>query len=162
MPNPNIVVGAEPFGKVLHAHNYVAGATINPGDLVKMDANGVIVLAAAGATTGVLGVALSRAIATQEVLVSDDPDQEYVMQVNDASVAAQTNLGLNYDLIDAGGNTTFKRSGMQVNGASGAITATLPLRAIRLHTVSNNAFGTNAKIVVKINNNQRGNASVGL
>ena len=161
MANKDINKGLEPFGKLLNARMYVTGGIVYPGDIVTMNNAGVVVQAAAG-TTANIGVAISYAASGGDVLVADNPDQEFVVQADDATVAAQTNLGLNYNITVGTASTLYKKSAMQLDASTGASDSNLPLRALRLHPAIDNAFGDKADIVVKLNNHQRAPSSVGL
>ena len=152
MPNADIVKGAEPFGRLLRLSPYQAESTIYPGDFVKQNANGTVEQAAA--TNACIGVAQSYATAGQTVLVWDDPQQLFVLQSDDATVDAQTDIGLGYDIVVAAGNATYKRSGMELDGDSGGAGATKQLKLLRILPAVDNALGANVKCVVQINNHQ--------
>ena len=157
MANKDIVDGAKPWGPCLRVRPYVANSAVYPGDLVKQNAAGTVEQAAA--SNACIGVALTYAAAAAEVLVADHPDQEFVMQVDTADVDAQTDFGLNYNITVAAANTTYRRSGMEIDGTSGATTATLPIKMIRLLPAVDNALGANAKVICKINNHQLGQST---
>lgn len=161
MANKDQVKGLEPFGKVLNARVYVAGGTVYPGDIVTMGSGGTVAAAAAG-TTANIGVALNYAVSGGDVLVADNPEQEFLVQADDATIAAQTNLGLNYNITVGTASTLYKKSAMALDASTGATDSNLPLRALRLGPAVDNAFGDKADIVVKLNNHQRAPSSVGL
>lgn len=161
MANKDMAQGLRPYGQMKHAGDYVAGTTIYPGDLVRMADTGLLARAAAD-TSANIGVALNYATTGQKVLVSDDPEQEYIVQCDDATVAAQTNVGLNYQIVVGTASTLFKASRMQLDASSGATDSNLPLRILRLDPSIDNEFGSKAEVIVKINNSQRGNGTVGL
>jgi hypothetical protein len=161
MANKDQSKGLEPAGKVISARIYVAGGTVYPGDVVTMGAAGTVTAAAAG-TTANTGVAISYAVSGNDVLVADSPDQEFLVQADDAGVAAQTNLGLNYNITVGTASTLYKRSAMELDGSTGASDSNLPLRALRLANTVDNAFGDQADVIVKLNNHQRAPSSVGL
>lgn len=154
MANADIVVGAQPFGRGHQCNVYVAESTIYKGDFVKKNANGTVERAAA--SDALLGVALSDAAAAGEVLVADHPDQQFMIQADDATINAQTDIGLNYDIVVAAANTTYKRSGMELDASTQATTADLPLKLIRVVSAPDNELGANVKCVVRINNHQNG------
>lgn len=155
MANKDMVKGAEPMGRIERIEVYKAESAVYPGDFVKKNAAGTVEQAAAG--DALIGVALTYAAAGAEVQVADHPDQLFVIQSDDATEpAAQTAVGLNYNIVVASANTTYKRSGMELDGSTGATTATLPLKLVRLDRSVDNAFGANAKCVVRINNHQNG------
>lgn len=155
MANKDMVVGAMPFGRVYAANVYLAEGTIYPGDFLKLNANGTVEQAAA--SNACIGVAAHYAAAAGDVLVFDHPDQMFMIQSDDATDPdAQTDIGLNYNIIVASGDSTYKRSGMELDGSTGNTTATLPLRLVQLCRRVDNALGANALCVVRINNHQNG------
>lgn len=155
MANRDEVTGFRPYGPALRLRPYVASGEIFPGDLVKQEAGGRI--AQAAASDACIGVAAEYASAAGVTIkVFDHPDQEFVGQCDGADVDAQTDLGLNYDFVVASGDSTYKRSGMEVDSSTQATTATLPLKVLRLEPSVDNAFGANAKVICKINNHQLG------
>jgi hypothetical protein len=161
MANKIQIRGAEPVGKIRHVAEYLTGGIVYPGDLVKMDNAGAVVVCVAG-TAALIGVALNYAASGANVLVSDDPSQEYLIEADDGTVAAQTNLGLNYDITVGTASTLYKRSAIRLDASTGATDSNLPLRCLRLGPAVDNAFGAQADVIVKINNHQLGNAVVGL
>ena len=158
MANSDIVNGARPYGRIEQMTSYKAESTVYKGDFVKKNAAGTVERAAA--TNALLGVAMSNATAGEQVLVADHPEQKFVCQADDNSIAAQTDLGLNAEIVVAAADTTYKRSGMEVDASTKAVTSTLALRILALEPAVDNAFGTNAKLIVKINVHQNASASV--
>jgi hypothetical protein len=153
MSNLNQPKGAEPWGNTLRVREYIAAAAIYQGDFVKQDAAGKVAQCAAG--DAMIGVALNYASADGEkVLVADHPDQEFVVQADDATIDAQTDLGLNYNIVVASANTTYKRSGMQLDASTQATSSVLPLKCLRIDPKVNNALGNYVDVVVHINNHQ--------
>ena len=157
MPNKDIVDGAKPYGPCLRIRPYKAEAAVYPGDLLKQNAAGTVERAAAG--NACIGVALAYAGAAGEVLVADHPDQEFIMQVDDDTVDAQTDFGLNYNIVVASANTTYRRSGIEIDGNTGDTTATLPIKVLRLLPAVDNALGLHCKVICKINNHQLGSST---
>ena len=90
--------------------------------------------------------------------VLDDPNQLFLIQC-DASIAA-TDIGKNADVIGTGGSTTNGISTMELNSATLANSAALNLKVVGLYNDVNNEFGTNAVVVVKINEHVYGSAGV--
>ncbi len=155
MANIDQVKGFEPAGPCLRSRPYVAAAACYPGDLLKQESGGRVTPAAA--SDACIGVALTYASAAGEtVKVADHPDQEYFGQSDSADIDAQTDFGLNYNFTVASPNTTYKRSGMEVDGDTGATNSNYPLKVLRLDARVNNALGANAKVIFKINNHQLG------
>jgi hypothetical protein len=74
-----------------------------------------------------------RASTDRYLLVSDDPNLVYEVQYAGTSVAAATitaNVGLNGQFTTTAGSTTSGSSGMQLDSAGLATTATLPLKIV--------------------------------
>lgn len=90
--------------------------------------------------------------------VIDDPSQLFVIQVDES--VAQTDVGMNADVVGTGGSTTTGVSTMELDSSSIAKTAALNLKIVGLWDVPGNEFGTNAVVVVKINEHLYGSAGV--
>jgi hypothetical protein len=90
--------------------------------------------------------------------VMDDPSQLFLIQVDES--VAQTQIGLNADVVGTGGSTTTGVSSMELDSSTIAKTAALNLKIVGLYDVPGNAFGTNAVVVVKINEHLYGSAGV--
>jgi len=74
-----------------------------------------------------------RASTDRYILVADDPQLIYEVQYAGTSVAAATitaNVGLNGQFTTTAGSTTTGSSGMQLDSAGLATTATLPLKIV--------------------------------
>lgn len=161
MANKNQALGFEPYGKIESLREYVAGAVIYPGDLVTMAATGLIARCAAGGKA--IGVAMDYASASgQKVKVCDSPTQQFKVQASSSDIDVQTDIGLNYDIVVGSPDTTYKRSGMQLDSSTGDVTATIVLRLLALDKTIDNAFGDKVDCIVKINVHQLANNSVGL
>jgi hypothetical protein len=154
MANLDQPKGAEPFGPVLRVMEYTAAAATYPGDFVKQESAGKVT--PASASNACVGVALSYASGDgQKVLVANHPDQLFRVQSDDATDPdAQTDIGLNYNIVVGTASTLYKRSAMELDGNTGATDSTLPLRLIMIDKAVNNALGANALCVVQINNHQ--------
>ena len=90
--------------------------------------------------------------------VLDDPNQLFIVQCDAGFVAAD--VGKNADVIGTGGSTTNGISTMELNSATLATTAALNLKVVGLYNDVNNEFGTNAVVVVKINEHVYGSTGV--
>jgi hypothetical protein len=90
--------------------------------------------------------------------VMDDPSQLFLIQVDES--VAQTQIGLNADVVGTGGSTTTGVSSMELDSSSIAKAAALNLKIVGLYDVPGNEFGTNAVVVVKINEHLYGSAGV--
>lgn len=155
MANSNRPNGMRPYEVALRERPYVAGATVYPGDAVKVQSDGTVV--AASASDALAGAAASYGTSGSTISVWDDPNQLFVIQADsDGSVSvAQSDVGLNYDIVATAGDTTYKQSRMELDASSGATTpATLPLRLLGLMPAVNEDAGVNAKCVVSINSHQ--------
>lgn len=153
MANADRPRGASCVGEPLRLTKYVADEAIYPGDFVnKSDAGKV---EPADASEALLGVCYDYASADgDEVMIADHPQQQYVIQADGSDIAAQTNLGLNYNIVATAGDSTFKQSRMELDSDSGATTATLPLRLIDKQDRPDNAYGAQCDCIVMINNHQ--------
>jgi len=152
MANQDRPRGAEPKGKPLRQNAYVAAEQIYKGDLLKKDASGKV--ARAAASEALIGVAADTAAADEKVNVYDHPDQQYVIQSDDATVDAQDDIMLNYDIVVGTADTAYEISRTELDGDSGASTATLPLKLLAVDERPDNALGANVDCIVKINNHQ--------
>jgi len=152
MANADLVVGAQPAGRGYQANVYKAESVIYKGDFVKKNANGTV--ARAAASNALLGVAMSDAAAAGDCLVADHPDQLFRIQADDATIDAQTDIGLNYNIVVGTASTAYKRSAMELDGDTGATDSTLPLKLMRIEAAPDNALGANVKCIVRINNHQ--------
>lgn len=160
MANSDIVSGARPHGRVLQMNSYLAESAIYKGDFVKKNAAGTVERVAA--TNPCVGVAMSNAAAAEKVLVADHPDQLFVVQSDSADIDAQADIGLNYDIVVATANTTYKRSGMELDGDTGSLSVAVVLRLLAIEPAVDNALGANVKCIVKINQHQNAAAVVGI
>lgn len=160
MANADRPKGFRPHGKVLSCRPYVAGGTIYPGDAVKKSNAGVVVTASA--SDALLGIASVYATSGNTVMVWDDPDQEFEVQADETEVDAQTDIGLNYNIVATAGNSTFKMSRMELDSSTQATSSILPLRLLGIVAAVDNALGAQAKCRVIINYHQLRKASEGL
>ncbi len=90
--------------------------------------------------------------------VLDDPSQLFIIQNDGTSAVA--NYGKNADIVVGTGNTTTGMSANELDTSTIATTAALNLKVIGLWDVPGNAVGTNAVVVVKINEHLYGSAGV--
>jgi len=152
MTNVSRPHGLQPYEDIESESPYVAGGTVYPGDVVRMNASGQVVAASAD-TNPNLGVSAQYATTGQECKVWDHDDQKYTCQSTGADVE-QAAVGLNYQLVATTGDTTYKQSRMVLDATSGASNSNLPLRMLAISPLQNNSAGTNAKVVVVLNNTQ--------
>ena len=90
--------------------------------------------------------------------VVDDPSQLFLVQCDEGIVAAD--IGKNADVVGTGGSTTTGISTMELDSSTLATTAALNLKVVGLYNDVNNEFGTNAVVVVKINEHVYGSTGV--
>lgn len=189
MANPDVVRGLRPAMYLNGApYNGKAGWYYIPstdatavylGDLVKLggsaDADGVPSVTKASSTNNVLGVVVAvhpttqastiyRAASTAAyVYVADDPNILFEIQEDSAGGALTADsVGLNANLIDAGGSTVTGFSGVELDSSTAAADATYDFVIYRLARRPDNAIGTNAKWLVKLNNHQYADSVVGV
>lgn len=143
--------GFAPAGNMSRASLYQAGSTVYPGDFVRLASDGQVDAAAAGET--LLGVALQYGVANDYIMVSDDPDQRYVAQGDEAELDAQTDVGNVVDILATAGNATYKASRMEIDSSTiGTISGQLCILA--LNRRPDLAGGANMEVIVKINEHQ--------
>ena len=110
----------------------VSGATDIPvGVVVGILFSGVGDVANVPPVTDLNTPVYRRASTDRYLLVADDPNLIYETQYAGTSVASATitaNVGLNGQFVVSAGNTTSGASGMQLDSAGLATTATLPLK----------------------------------
>jgi hypothetical protein len=90
--------------------------------------------------------------------VLDDPNQLFLVQCDGGFVAAD--VGKNADVVGTGGSTTSGISAMELSSSTLANSPALNLKVVGLYNDVNNAFGTNAVVVVKINEHVYGSTGV--
>lgn len=154
MANKDQVVGFVPEGRLKSANTYQAGGTVYPGDMLKFSSDGTVVQCAA--TNASMGVAMNYAISGGQVLVADDPSQLFRGQVAASEVDAQTDIGLNCSIIVAAANTTYRRSGMELDGSTLGTSATVECKILKIVPAVDNALGEFVDVIFKINNHQLG------
>jgi hypothetical protein len=191
MANTNVAFGLRPVKmadgspyngatNLMHAPSSYATA-IYIGDPVKIsgtaDSAGVpgCTLSAAGETISGVVVGFQDATSmlagygaastTRYLLVARG--QDILFEVQDDGVGgaiAATDIGLNADLVAAAGQSYGKRSGYMLDTSTKATTATLQVRIRGLAQRPDNEIGTNAKLLVTLNNTTEtpGTASDGL
>jgi hypothetical protein len=149
-----------------------------PGDVVKLagssDTEGkyeTVQLAAAGdAVVGVIRAffpdptnlnvdGLGNAASTARyVWVEDHPDTVFEAEASNGT-PVNTDVGLNVNHAVGTPNTTFDRSGAYLDFGTEATTATLTFKILGIATRPDNEIGASCKLLVKINNHQRGSST---
>lgn len=164
------------------------GTAIFIGDLVKQtsagsgaagetiygrDVEGLMHVVQAAAGDAVIGVVVGfspdqdnltrrhRAASTDRlVYVVDDPNVVFeIQEVSGGTALTAADVGLNANVVVGSGDTTTGLSGMELNNATEATTATLQLKILGLSPRPDNAIGEHAKWLVKINNHQLGSST---
>lgn len=153
MANLNQPKGFEPKGTAKRVNPYVAGTELFPGDMLMWGSSGTegqLIASAGGAAEKLVGVALSYASAqAATVIVSDDPEQLYVVQADSTSVDNANDVSKYCEVKATAGNATFKQSRQEIDTV--AATDTKPLQIVEIDTRVGNAVGDSCKVVVKIN-----------
>jgi len=90
--------------------------------------------------------------------VLDDPSQLFMVQAS--AGMTQADIGKNADVVGTTGSAVNGISAMELDSATIANTAALNLKIVGLSASPDNAFGTNAVVVVKINEHMYGSAGV--
>ena len=90
------------------------------------------------------------------VYVADDPKQLFEVQADSGAAVAATDIGTNADVIFThAGDTATGLSGVELDTADMSVAATGQLTIEGLVKRPDNALGTNAKLLVKINYHQK-------
>ena len=101
-------------------------------------------------------------VATEiECYVYDDPNQEFVAQVNGVGLA-EADVGLNANLVAGAGNNFTGRSGWMVNATGVAVTANFQVKLLGLARQLENDYGQFAKARIRINRHLLANAVLGV
>lgn len=151
MANADRPQGFKPYEEALRESVYEADGTIYPGDAVKLETDGKVVAAAAG--DRLLGVAANYAVAGNKVLVWDHPAQKFVAQCDDGTNVAQSDIGMNADILATAGNSTYKQSRMEIDISTKAATAA-QMRLLGIAPQEGNAAGEFCKVVCMINEHE--------
>lgn len=149
MANKNQACGLKPEGQLIRARKYVAGSTVYPGDPVALATDGKV---DPSVTVPLIGVALNYAVADDNVMIADHPDQLFSVEATEALV--QADISGNFDLTLGTPSSTYKRSACVLDGATADnTTATLAVKVVAIaDMVGNNANEDNVDVIVKINN----------
>lgn len=152
MANLDRPKGFEPYGKLQHVGVYESGSACYPGDMVALASDGQVDPATAG--NPVLGLCLSYASAAgQQIAVADDPNQQFVAQGDETEFDVQSDIGNMCDLLATAGSTAYKTSRQELDSStSSASQATFQILSLERGT--GNSFGTNAQVMVRVNEHQ--------
>ena len=96
-------------------------------------------------------------------LVQVDPFSVFEIQEDSVGGALTTaSVGLNADLVVGTGSTASGYSGMELDSSTANTTNTLRLKILGFSQRVDNEIGANAKVLVKINGSEFGNAIAGV
>lgn len=152
MANKDIPDGFRPVGEIKQVVVMEAGSAVYPGDPVALASDGQVDPVAGGSTIN--GVALTYASgAGVKVLVSVDPEQIYEAKCDAAEVNAQSFVGNNADHALGTPSTTYKASRAEI-ASSTATAGAAGWTIIGLAGGVDNAFGADARLLVRINEHQ--------
>lgn len=145
--------GADP--RLQYATIAPTNTAIGKNDLLEARSDGFIWRAQAGTTTA-FGIAAEAKAANTGGEIGYEPiDATTVIraQSDDATIAAQTNLLLNYDIVDAAPSAAGL-SQQEIDGSTGDTTASLPIKAIKVEQVvtpNGNVFGNHVVLECIVN-----------
>lgn len=155
------------------------GTALYIGTPVKLagsaDADGVATVAAASSGDAILGPVVGVIPVTQEstiyraastaryVLVADDPQLIFEIQEDSVGGAlAATSVGLNASWTGSGGTAATGLSSVELDSSTAATTNTLDMQILGFVQRADNEIGTNAKVLVRLNDHQFINQTTGL
>lgn len=134
-------------------------------DPVARDADGSISKTITPGTTPLAGVALNHGptLVASDHLVIVSPDAVFEAQDNgETDGFAAVDMGLNCNLENNAGNALSKLSGTELDESTALETATLDVHMIQLYRSIDNAYGSNARVEVIINNHRMNPNRVGV
>jgi hypothetical protein len=147
----------------------LAGTAGEAGETVfGMDVEGVAEITQAAAGNKAVGVVVGfsplqsdlmikhrQASQARLAMVSNDPNTIYeIGESSDGTALTSTAVGNNVDVEVAAGNTVTGQSGMTLDNTTEAATAGLNLQILGLVKRPDNAYGVNARWLVKINDHE--------
>lgn len=134
--------------------NQVTGVIVSAGGIV----NGGFMADPTNLATTVIPATKTK---NYYVMVVDDPNVVFEIQEGGAGAAlTKTDVSNNFNLLP--GINSGYLSGWTLDNGSAAVTATLQLKLLGLAQRKDNAFGTYAKWLVKINNHTFGAGVAGI
>lgn len=149
----------------------LAGSAGSAGSQVNgIDVEGMPTIAQAAAGDTCVGVVIGflpdqdnlmtrhRAAATDRIaLVVDDPAVVYeIQEVSGGTALTAAAVGLNANMVVGSGSTTTGLSGMELDNATEATSATLTLQILGMSPRPDNSIGEHCKWLVRINDHQYG------
>jgi hypothetical protein len=149
---------------------YIGDPVVKSGSADAAGVPGCVRAVAAGPITGIVegfvpdGVTnlagFGAASTAFYVLVRDDPSE--LFEIQEAAGMAAADIGLNANMAIAAGSAITKRSGVMLDAATKATTATLALKIVGLSPRPKNDFGAFNKLLVKINNHTEASGTAGI
>lgn len=150
------------------------GTAVAVGDVVKLagsaDADGIPTVTRGTAHADMVGIVVGfkvdpsyldlpnyrTASTARYAYVADDPNLFAIVQEDSVSASlAATSVGLNADIIvTAVPSSVTGVSNIELDSDTATTTATMDLQIVRLFNAPDNAIGTNAKWIVKMNVSQ--------
>jgi hypothetical protein len=158
MANVDRPHGFVPYSALLRCRPYGmdGNAVIFINDLVDMEADGFVDVAAAGSASylgsnlAYKAAAAAAADSADPVLVADHPDQLFEAQDDAGATSAQTHVGNLANHVAGTGNANTKLSGHELGfGDIGTTNNTFVI--LGLVPRDDNAFGANADLVCAVN-----------
>jgi hypothetical protein len=166
--NLDVPQGFAPYDAVLRITPYTkdaAAPAIYAGDVVVMEADGGIGLAATGSVpiVGVAAETSPAATAKSDFLVYDHPDQLFYAQDDgDTTAMTATEVGCNANIVVTAGSGGH--SNHEIDASTAAVTAALALKILGLHPVEKGSFATGAGTprlwIVRFNNHVQNSAGL--
>lgn len=127
-----------------------SGNAIYPGDPVIADASGAVDLGTAGGALCGVAIEYGASTSTTPIAIVDDPEAVFEIQASANLLALD--LFQNADLSTGTPDSVLRRSTFKLNSAAMDTTATRQLKVLGLSSVGTNAYGSYARVNVKINN----------
>ena len=117
------------------------------------DLDSTMIVAAAGATGVMTGVAVNYIAADTAgyVYIYDDPQQIFVIQDDESKTSAVTMIGSNASLTATAGHTTSGQSRYEINTTTEETTATLTVKIIGIDKRMDNVMGSHCDWLVQPN-----------
>lgn len=98
----------------------------------------------------------------RKVMVATDPDLEFeIQEVSGGTALTANDMGLNANFVVGSGSTVTGLSGMELNNATEAATATLDVLITGIVNRADNVVGEHCKWLVRINRHQFADQVVG-
>jgi hypothetical protein len=165
MANRDAAFGFIPIDPNAPCHEYTAttSTTIFRGDPVIAVTAGTVTVGAASSGVINVGIAaeyVASAAAGAKIMVYDDPNTEFIVQVLTGSTLTIADVFGTADIDTyTSGNTTTGQSKVELADPAGS---TAPWLICRLYDTPDNAWGENCRVVVRPNQSVHKDAYAGL